>query len=171
MQTFTLLPRDFLSPRHFERWPAWAACTASEDIDEIVAWGLDRQTVTDQIAEVGYSDEFVFPVLRTAPLPSFQYLYLSARITAADGTEFAGYVLGPDSYFVAVFHNSEEYGFNARLPDLGDAELARLRLNSGLKLSPFLPLRYVTPLQRDDGRRIEGVFDYGCEGEQMARRD
>lgn len=165
MQPFTLHDWLALTQQHFEQCPAWAKYCCPDDIDEIVSWGLDRQAVNERFAEVGYSDGVAFPVLRTVPLPDFQFLFLVARITAADGTEFAGYILGQHPYVLAVFHDGEEYGFNTNLRDLGEAETSRLRRDSQFKLSPFMPLRYVTPFLRDDGQRIEGVFDYGLDGE------
>lgn len=165
MQPFTLHDWLALTQQHFERSPAWAKYCCPDDIDEIVSWGLDRREVNDRFAAVGYSDGVAFPVFRTDPLPDFQFLYLAARITAADGTEFDGYILGQSPHLVAVFHKGEEYGFNTHLPDMGADETARLRHDSRLELSPFMPLQYVTQFHRDDGSRIEGVFDYGQDGE------
>lgn len=157
---FTLIRVHDLSQQHFEQYPAWADYSEPDDIEEIVRWGVERGAVVAELERVHYSDEFVFPILRTDPLPSFRFLYLRAEFTAADGSRFAGYVIGEHPYCVAVFHGNEDFGFNATLPDLADEELARLRRVSRLPLTPFFPLRYSTTFRRDDGERIEGQFDF-----------
>jgi hypothetical protein len=157
---FTLINVNDLSRQHFEQYPAWADYSEPDDIDSIVSWGVDREEVIEQLERVGYSDEFVFPVLRTEPLPSFRFLFLRADFVSADGTRFTGYVIGQDPYCVAVFYGEKEFVFNDSLPDLGEEELARLRQWSKLPLKPFFPLRYSTPFRRDDGESIEGMFRY-----------
>jgi hypothetical protein len=157
---FSLIPSSSLSPRHFEEYPAWADYSEPEDIEEIVRWGIEREAIVQELEQTGYSDEYVFPVLCTDPLPSFRFLYLKADFTAADGMQFTGYVIGQRPYCVAVFHDDEDFVFNSSLSDLGAEELERLRSWSGLALDPFFPLRYVTPFQRDDGQKIEGEFDF-----------
>ena len=160
MSMFTLIHGHDLSRQHFEQHPAWADYSEPEDIEEIVSWGVERAAVVEQLERVRYSDEFVFPVLRTEPLPSFRFLFLRANFVSADGTRFTGYVIGQNPYCVAVFYGDDEFAFNANLPDLGEQELARLRQSSKLQLEPFFPLRYSTPFRRDDGERVEGLFAY-----------
>ena len=160
MAMFTLIHGHDLSRDHFEQHPAWADYSEPDDIEEIVSWGLERAKIVEQLERVRYSDEFVFPVLRTDPLPSFRFLYLRAEFTAADGSRFVGYVIGQHPYCVAVFHGDEQFTFNANLPDMADEELARLRRVSHLPLTPFFPLHYSTTFLRGDGQRIEGQFDY-----------
>ena len=157
---FTLIQRHDLSQHHFEQHPAWADYSEPNDIKEIVDWGVERDSVVAELERVHYSDEFVFPVLRTDPLPSFRFLYLRAEFTAADGSWFAGYVIGEHPYCVAVFHGDKQFKFNVNLPDFAEQELARLRRVSRLPLAPFFPLRYSTTFRRNDGERIEGQIDY-----------
>jgi hypothetical protein len=157
---FTLIHGHDLSQRHFEQHPAWADYSEPADIEEIIGWGIERAAVVAELERVHYSDEFVFPVLRTDPLPSFRFLYLRAEFAAADGSRFAGYVIGEYAYCIAVFHGDEQFTFNANLPVLAKEELERLRRVSQLSLMPFFPLRYSTAFRRDDGERIAGLFDY-----------
>jgi hypothetical protein len=91
---FTLIHGDHLSKRHFEQHPAWANYEEPNNIEQIVSWGVERAAVVAELERVKYSDEFIFPVLRTHPLLDFRLLYLKAEFTAADGSQFAGYVIG-----------------------------------------------------------------------------
>src|SRR5215471_16459158 len=110
---FTLVPRHNLSPSHFAQHPAWADYSEPDDIEQIAGWGVERAAIVAELERVHYSDKFVFPVLRTDPLPSFRFLYLRAEFTAADGSRFAGYVVGRHPYCIAVFHSDEKFMFNA----------------------------------------------------------
>jgi hypothetical protein len=157
---FALLPIRELSPKHFAEHPVWADYEEPGNIDQIVGWGVPRADVVRELERVSYSDAFMFPVLRTRPLPSFRFLYLSAALTAADGTQFSGYVLGAHPYCVAVFHGDESFMFNLNLPDMAENQLSRLRHLSGLRLAPFFPLHYSTQFHRGDGEPVVGVFDY-----------
>jgi hypothetical protein len=155
---FTLISWLELSPRHFKQYPVWAEYSEPDDINEIVSWGLERRAVVHQLEQTGFSDQHVFPVLKTDPLPCFRFLFLKAEFRAADGARLTGYVIGQRPYCVGVFAAAECFLFNENLPEMAGEQIDRLRRAARLPLTPFFPLRYSTAFRRDDGTRVEGEF-------------
>jgi len=161
----TIVLGAYLSARDFEQHSVWANYESPDDFEEICKWGQRGESIVQEIKGCGYSDEYFFPVLQTEPLPSFRCLKLRAKLTSADGIGFSGYVIEPTGvYCVGVFHKDRSFLFNLNLPDMAEQQLAELRQLSGLELKPFFPLRYTTSFRDNEGRRIEGTFDFGNTG-------
>lgn len=160
MTRFTLIHNHTLTSHHFEEHPAWADYSEPDDIETIVSWGIEKAEIVKQLEMVNYSDEYVFPVLHTDPLPNFRFLYLRAEFTSAEGTRFTGYVLGQHPYCVGLFFGNEVFTFNSGLLDMARESLTRLRKTLRHPLAPFFPIHYSTPFQRHDGKKLEGEFYY-----------
>lgn len=91
--------------------------------------------------------EGYLPVQQPDPLPHDQgTLFIRARLTAASGEEFSGYLIGVEAFYaVGLFVLGQEFLLNLNLPDLiaGDAE--QLRSLLGKASLELFPLKY-----RDD---------------------
>ncbi|MCA8923024.1 MAG: hypothetical protein KDD82_14510 [Planctomycetes bacterium] len=104
--------------------------------------------------------EHLVPVPACRHLPTDADVFVKARLTAADGTEFSGYVVGTfRAIALTILHNRDQFTFNAGLPRLAAAELNRLRKATKNKRLLLFPLRYSTDFAWEGDRRFEGTFE------------
>lgn len=163
-----------VSQQDFQRHPVWAEIEEPGDFEFIEAWGEMGAQIVREIQASGYS-ECYFPVLQLDDnWDGFRIVNIRATITAADGTEFPGYVTGTNPHALCLFPESGEsgyVGFNIHSRDWAEETLLELREVTQKPLSPLFPLRYETGLRDTRGERIQGFFGYGSQISQYLAQE
>lgn len=93
----------------------------------------------------------------TAEEPPGDTLFVKARVDAANGMEFDGYIVNDHPYAIGIFVGNDQFILNLNLQDLWAEDLASIAQLSGAT-GDLLPLRYRTCVPYPDGRTMEGVF-------------
>jgi hypothetical protein len=101
---FELVPESKFGEPHIVAHPVWARFYDPDEIDEIVGWGIDRDTLIRRLNEKhDGSDHAMYPVLQTDPLPESLDLYIQADFVTPDGKQLAGYLSGIEAHVVTIF--------------------------------------------------------------------
>lgn len=108
-------------------------------------------------------DDLVYPVTCAEDFPKGQYdLLVRAIFTAASGIELFGYLVGIKNIFsIAILCKGQEFYFNRNLP--GDYTKTLQALNKAigqqLAIQDFSPLKYITDIDLEGFKNIEGELD------------
>jgi hypothetical protein len=161
---FRLIPESqFQGFEPFEEYPVWSEFYDYDEFHEIVGWGIDPDWLTEQLAIHHHgSDHAMYPVLRPQPLPARMRIYIRAEFTTAGGCKLPGYVVDSDAYIVGLFWARRELIFTRGKFALEDNRRAcdELRQLANLPEDPILPLQYRTDFLDEQGRPIEGTYDF-----------
>ena len=157
---FRVIPQSELSEADFDDYPVWSEHYDYDELEEIEAWGLNRQQVLTLFAEKSPENgHCVYTLLQTNPFPERTRIFIRASISCTDGTRFKGYIMNEDAYCLTIFHSGKEFVFSKH------PLLARENQRSEHKLlevagmsSGIFPMRYETEFHDKTGRRIAGVF-------------
>ncbi|NML43996.1 hypothetical protein HHL11_09565 [Ramlibacter sp. G-1-2-2] len=128
-------PLSSLEERDFLEHAVWGCYYEPDDVDTLVELGFERSAVVDALEQIGYSDEYAFPLPPEATDAPLNYVYRSVRATTRGGNSLVGYVTGP---CMAVFFRAKLYSFNPNLRNLS-LETAR-ELASALGEKAVFPM-------------------------------
>jgi len=105
------------------------------------------------------SNDSYSPVWKLNPLPEdVSTLFLKARLEAASGECFSGYLVGRKSFYAfAIFLEGAEYVVNLNLPETVEEAVSSIGMKLGRNLRLF-PLKYETDLHFEGESCIAGVF-------------
>lgn len=108
-------------------------------------------------------DGLTYPVNCAEDFPEDQYdLSIRAMFTTPSGVDLLGYLVGIKNVFsIAILCEGQEFYFNRNLPQDYPEKLSKLSKILGRKLTmkDFSPLKYVTNIDLDGFKNIEGEFD------------
>lgn len=108
-------------------------------------------------------DDLNYPVNCTEDFPENNLdLRIRTKFTTPSGLEFLGCIVGVKNiYSIAIYVRDQIFYFNRNLPGDYQKTLEKLGETLGRKLtiSDFSPLKYVTDIDLEDFRNIEGEFD------------
>lgn len=109
------------------------------------------------------ADDLTYPVNCAEDFPEGQYdLSIRANFTTPSGIELFGYLVGIKNIFsIAILCEGQEFYFNRNLPEDYAKTLDSLSkvLGQKLTINEFSPLKYVTDIDLEGFRNIEGEFD------------
>ena len=123
-------------------WPAWGQYYVPSDIESLVAFGYDRETVRSALKAVGWSDDYWFPIPDHAPVGTFEFEHRQALFHTRDGVAIEGYVYN-SGHSIGLFGRSEVWVINSDFLDLFEDEKSEILRD--LQLPPetdLLPLSY-----------------------------
>jgi len=105
--------------------------------------------------------EGYLPVPHSDPLPKDQgTLFIRARFAAASGEQFAGYLVGLVSFYAAgLFVKDEEFILNLNLPDLMEADVARIKERLENPALRMFPLKYQDDVGFQHSPPLIGVLE------------
>jgi hypothetical protein len=108
----------------------------------------------------GDDEDSYEPVWKYDPLPDDQgALLVRARLTAASGEEFSGYLIrGGSVYAVGIFLGSEEFVLNVRLPEECEHDVDQIRRLLGAPALRMFPLRYRSDVRLARCESVVGEF-------------
>lgn len=106
------------------------------------------------------SEDYKEPVTNWSPLPIHEHvLFLKADFTAADGTEFEGYLVGLRSFYAfGLFVNDRTYVLNLNLKEELDEDVAEIYKSLGKEKVDFFPVEYKTNLAFEAEGQIAGIL-------------
>ena len=108
-------------------------------------------------------DDLLYPVMSRDDIPEDQYdLLIRAIFTTPSGVELLGNLVGIKNVFsIAIYVDDQIFYFNRNLPGDYPATLERLSkaLDRKLTMKDFSPLKYLTDIDLDGFKNIEGEFD------------
>jgi hypothetical protein len=150
-----------LGRQEFAEWPVWSEYYEPDELEDLVAWGVEIRSFYDQLRAYDLSDERVaYPVLKLDPLPDRMRIYVRANFQARSGHALDGYVVTEDAYCVGLFVATEKVLFNVRLRDLADADIEKVARYLEVSRDNLFPLTYMTEFRSSDGTPIAGTFDF-----------
>jgi len=105
--------------------------------------------------------EGYLPVAHSDPLPKDQgTLFIRARFAAASGEQFTGYLVGLGSFYAAgLFVKDEEFILNLNLPDLMEADVARIKELLDNPALRMFPLKYQDDIGFQHSPPLIGVLE------------
>lgn len=108
-------------------------------------------------------DDLIYPVTSHEDIPENSFdLKIRAKFFTQSGTELLGYIVGIENiYTVTLYVEDKIINFNRNLPQEFHRDLDRLNEELGvdLTMSDFSPLKYITDIDLDGFRNVEGEFD------------
>ena len=72
---FILIHRNKFNLKHLQEHPIWAEYYEPEDIKTIEEWGIEKKFLIQEFEKIGYSDEYLFPVLDSEDTDCFKFTY------------------------------------------------------------------------------------------------
>lgn len=138
---FELIHEDVLNPKKFEEYPIWASYYEPEDVDSIVSWGIDRDSIVSKLESIGWSDNYLFPVLNPEDAEGFMFVFYKATFETPSGNKFKGYVIN-SGYAIRVYCSGEEFGFNLNLTEFARESETKLIKTSKVKDKTIFPLKF-----------------------------
>ena len=158
---FRIIPMRDFGRQELAEWPVWSEYQDPEELEELVAWGVDVTSFHDRFRALNLGNEHaVYPVLKYDPLPDDRLLYLLANFRTRSGHTFDGYLVTENPNCVGVFVGSEEILFNVNLRDLADADIGKVARYLGVTPDDLFPLTYTTGFRLSDGTLVAGTFDF-----------
>jgi hypothetical protein len=132
-----------LSSEWFEKYPVWTWYKGSlfEAEDEVYPVDLSCQSISN-----------------------FDFLFVKANLTNAQGYNFSGSVSydveHDEVYCVEIFLKGNSFIFNANLKDLALKEIERLRTVLGHESAEVFPLKYENNIEFESGKglALSGIF-------------
>jgi hypothetical protein len=102
--------------------------------------------------------EGYLPVQQPDPLPHDQgTLFIRARLVAASGEEFSGYLVGVEAFYaVGLFVMGQEFVLNLNLPDLIADDTEQIRALLGKPALQLFPLKYTDDVGFQHSPAIRG---------------
>src|SRR5262249_44171520 len=101
---FRLIRCSALSQHDFEEHPVWSEFYDSDEIEEIVSWGVNREWLLRELDRVDDGGEHAaYPVLVRDPLPQRMRIYIRAVFKTPDEMLLRGYVMNEDAAFIGIF--------------------------------------------------------------------
>jgi hypothetical protein len=104
-----------LSASLFEEHPIWASYYEPDDIDAITNWGINRNEVVEKLEKIGYSDDYIFPMLSIDNEYPFKFEYYKASFELPSGEMLSGYMVGTKARAIGIFTDKEHYVLNINL--------------------------------------------------------
>ena|SRR3989338_1103059 len=109
------------------------------------------------------SHDLYYPVTCSQDFPEDDFdLRIRAKFFTPSGIELVGYIVGvQDIFSIAIYVDSDRFGFNRNLPGDYSGTLDKLSkaLGKRLTIENFSPLKYITDIDLEGFRNIEGEFD------------
>ena len=108
-------------------------------------------------------DDLNYPVTSTDDFPEGEFdLRIRTNFFTPKGMEFIGYIVGiRNIYSIAIYIEGQKFRFNRNLPGnyLKTLESIGKALGRKVTISDFSPLKYITDIDLEGFKNIEGEFD------------
>ena len=151
------IPISSLKRSHFEAWPIWSELYDSDELLEIVSWGVSKDQFLAELEELGLGDEHAaYPVLDLSHVPDRMRVYIRAAIRCADNRTLDGYIVNPDAYAFGLFVGDAEFAFNTNLASDCREELSRLAVALDASPDTIKPMGFGTGFHDHNGSVIAG---------------
>jgi hypothetical protein len=137
---FQLRPKSEVTRELLDEYPVWAEYYEPSDVDSICEWGVPRDLVVGMLEKVGWSDEFIFPVLRFTDSARFQFFYALASFRTPSGCELVGYAFNEGPTSIGVFFDGHHLVLNQCAPEISEEDESILK--SAIRHSSIYPLEF-----------------------------
>jgi hypothetical protein len=108
-------------------------------------------------------DDLTYPVISAEDFPENSFdLKIRSKFFTPTGIELLGYIVGVKNiYTITLYVRDMIINFNRNLPQYYQQDLDKLATVLGHKLTifDFSPLKYITDIDLEGFRNIEGEFD------------
>jgi hypothetical protein len=151
------IPISSLTRAHLKAWPLWSELYDSDELLEIVSWGVSEEQFLAKLEELNLGNEHAaYPVLDLSHVPDRMRVYIRATFHCSDGRTLEGYIVNPDAYAFGVFVDDTEFAFNTNLASDCREELCRMAIALGTSPNDARPLSFLTDFHDVDGSVIAG---------------
>ena len=107
---FLLIPMSQLGEVQFQMYPVWSEFYDSEEVEEIVNWGVSRDWLLKELGRLHAGDEHcAYPVLLLESLPQRMRLYVRAYFETHEGRRLNGFVMNDDAYCIGIFYGGRKF--------------------------------------------------------------
>ena len=135
---FALIDRLNLTPKLFEEHPVWVEYYEPEDINRMVLDGFNRHLVESELKKVGYSDDYIFPLVNYQNKSPHEFTLYKANVEI-NRNNYSAYLFvteGCVSSF-SIYVKDEWYPININYFDKSDNK----ELSSILGGGSIFPIR------------------------------
>lgn len=162
---FQLIPSSQFTYKHLLEYPVWSEFYDFDEREEIIGWGIDAYWLDQELAKYHSGNEHaVYPLLEVNPFPERMSIFIRARFRTPAGQNLSGYIVNEDADpALFICHGGKEFGFNRGLLEWTIEDIRVLQRLLPDPADSIFPLVYETDFTDEEGRRIEGTFDFEAE--------
>jgi len=159
---FKIIKESELAPKMFEFHPVWAEYYEPDDLEDIISWGYDRESVkSDLFSKHDGSDHAYYTVPIERFPPNNIRFFTLANLFTKSGIKLKGTVMNSGQLVIEIFLDDNRSIALSCYPDLYDLNKHELnKVATELNLDPLdlEEIRFQTTIVDQDGFPIEGFF-------------
>ena len=144
---FKLVKSEEITQQLLDEHSAWAQYYDPDDVESLVELEYDRSNVVKQLENVGWSDNYWFPIPHGTKIGIFQFEIRKAEFSTRNGKSLVGYYCD-HGHAIGLYGKSQEWLVNLNLLDSHTKELPALLQDLGLNENTLLPLEVQIPSER-----------------------